>query len=127
MIKEGSVKILVAEDEEVNYIYLQTILKFSKSRKFEVIHAKNGKEAVEMCNEVSNIDLVLMDIKMPVMNGYEATIEIKKNYPKLPIIAQTAFASSTDRKLALDVGCDEYISKPIDRLLLLNMIETFLD
>ena len=112
--------ILVAEDENLNFSYLETIL--SPLCK-EILHAKNGKEVVKIHKENPDIDIILMDIKMPEMNGYEATRRIREFDNEIPIIAQTAFARSSDRKKALDVGCDDFISKPILKNKLFEMIE----
>ncbi|PHQ57259.1 MAG: hypothetical protein COC16_01545 [Lutibacter sp.] len=120
---------LIAEDEEVNYIYLETLIKELFELNCEIIHAKNGKEAVEVCKENSAINLVLMDLKMPVMNGYEATRRIKELRPNLPIIAQTSYSRNEEKEKAIFEGCDGFISKPIsletlkmalDKLLVLN-------
>lgn len=107
--------VLVAEDEEVNFLYLETILENKFKRKCCVLHAKNGEEAVEICRLRGDVDLVLMDIKMPIMDGYKATHLIKKNRPDLFIIAQTAYSTAEDRAKALSVGCDDFISKPISK------------
>jgi signal transduction histidine kinase/CheY-like chemotaxis protein len=116
-------RILIAEDENINYIYLQEIL---KSTQAEIIHAKNGLEALEYCKSDPSIDLVLMDIKMPQMNGYTATQEIKKIRGNLPIIAQTAFAMEEEKNQCFASGCDAYLSKPTDRIKLLYTINNFL-
>ena len=116
--------ILVAEDEEVNYLYIEALFEIQMDGDYNLIHARNGKEAVEVCTSNKNIALVLMDIKMPVMNGYEATEKIKSIYPDLPIIAQTAYSTSSDYYLALDHGCDDFISKPIDKQKLFEIITT---
>ena len=100
--------ILVAEDNDSNYILMTYILK----RNYQYVRAKNGREAVEMV-EKGGIDMVLMDIKMPVMDGLEATKAIKEKYPSLPVIALTANAFDSDRKLAMDSGCDAFLSKPV--------------
>ena len=101
-------KLLVAEDNDSNYILMTYILK--KAYQYE--RAKNGLEAVEMV-EKGEYDLVLMDIKMPVMNGLEATKRIKEIRPELPIIAVTANAFDSDHQAAFDAGCDDFLSKPI--------------
>nr|WP_262509997.1 response regulator [Marinifilum breve] len=102
--------ILIAEDEESNYMYLEEIL---SPTGLDIIWAKNGKEAEEICKDNDNINLILMDIKMPIANGYHATKQIRKFRKDVPIIAQTAYALSHDRKKAMDAGCSDYITKPI--------------
>ncbi len=105
--------LLIAEDGEVNFLFLKTILKKIKEYDFIIHRAKDGKEAVQFCLENKQIDLVLMDIKMPEMNGYDATRIIKKMDPNIQIIAQTAYSTKDDIKKALEAGCDNFISKPI--------------
>ncbi len=112
--------ILIAEDEEFNYLFIKELLKNSQ---VETIYARNGRQAVEICRQNSNIDLVLMDIKMPLMNGFEATLEIKKFRPDIKIVAQTAFAMTEDRELALSSGFIDYISKPFNEGQLLSLID----
>lgn len=111
-------RVLIAEDEEINFLYIETLIKEQIVLNCNTIHAKNGKEAVELCKKHSDICIVLMDIKMPVMDGYEATRELKKLRPNLPVIAQTAYSTREDRDNALDAGFDDFISKPIDEALL---------
>jgi len=108
--------ILIAEDEEVNYSLLETILSPTSA---EILRAKTGLEVIKYCENREDIDLVLMDIKMPDLNGLEATKRIKAIRTSLPVIAQTAYAMSTDEENCLQSGCDDYISKPlrIDELL----------
>ena len=110
-------KILVAEDNDSNFILMTYILK--KYYQFE--RAKNGQEAVDMV-EKGEYDLVLMDIKMPIMDGLQATRKIKETHPSLPIIALTANAFDSDRQMAFDAGCDEFLSKPISSDLCLKTI-----
>lgn len=117
--------ILVAEDEEVNYLYLEALLK--KYTGAKILHAKNGQEAVDFCNENPSISIVLMDIKMPVLNGLDATQQIKQRNPGLPIIAQTAYSSDSDRELAILKGCDDFISKPLSKEKLFKLMEKYLD
>ena len=111
--------VLIAEDEISNFILLKEMLSNSG---ITMIRAKNGLEAVKLCQSNPNIDLVLMDIKMPEMDGYEATKRIKEFKPDLPIIAQTAYVTEADRIKALACGCSDYISKPISKQLLLSKI-----
>ena len=115
-----SYKILVAEDEEANYKYIEKIL---KREGYDLLRATNGFEAVEYARLYDDIDLILMDIKMPVMNGVEATREIKILKPAIPIIATTAFAIPGDREVFLKAGCDDYIPKPIKPGILIQMID----
>jgi PAS domain S-box-containing protein len=104
--------VLIVEDEEVNYLYLEAL--FDRAElDTKLIHAKNGKEAVDICKKGETINLILMDIKMPVMNGFEATKQIKEFRPDVPIIAQTAYTTAEDKDKAKAVGCDDFISKPI--------------
>lgn len=119
--------ILVAEDEEVNYLYIEVLFEDEIEGNYNLIHAKNGKEAFEICTANNNIDLVLMDIKMPIMNGHEATEKIKEKFPNLPIIAQTAYSTESDKQLALKHGCDDFISKPIDKEKLVGLINKYLN
>jgi hypothetical protein len=111
--------ILIAEDDDVNFYYLKEMF---AGYNVELLRAINGADAVTQASVNSKIDVVLMDIKMPVMDGYAATIEIKKLRPHLVIIAQTAYAFSSDRQRAFEIGCDDYISKPIDRAKLIRII-----
>ena len=113
-------KILIAEDNDSNFILMTYILK--KYYQFE--RAKNGQEAVEMA-EKNTYDIVLMDIKMPIMDGLEATKAIKEKFPDLPIIALTANAFDSDRQLALDAGCNDFLSKPVSSDLCLQTIKKF--
>jgi CheY-like chemotaxis protein len=117
--------ILIAEDEEVNYLYLEALLGNQIGPNYNLIHAINGREAVNICVQNKNIDLVLMDIKMPIMNGYEATEIIKSQFPDLPIIAQTAYSKDSDRELAMKHGCVDFISKPINKEKLIEMINKY--
>jgi len=100
--------ILVAEDNDSNYILMTYILK----RSYQYQRARNGQEAVEMADK-GGVDLVLMDIKMPVMDGLEATAAIKEKHPDLPVVALTANAFDSDRRLAMEAGCDDFLSKPV--------------
>lgn len=115
--------ILIAEDTIENFEFLNEILINSQ---ITVHRAVNGKEAVNMVEELKDIDLVLMDIKMPVMDGLEATKHIKKIKPDLPVIAQTAYAMISEKTNALEAGCDDYISKPIEVSLLLQKLNQYL-
>ena len=113
--------ILVAEDNDSNFILMTYILK----RSYQYLRAKNGQEAVEMADK-GGIDLILMDIKMPVMDGLEATEKIKEAHPELPIIALTANAFDSDRQLALKAGCNDFLSKPVSSEKCLKTIAKYL-
>ncbi|MDQ1772527.1 response regulator [Labilibaculum sp. A4] len=123
MNKEQNKLILVVEDEEFNRIYFEELL---NQINCNVLVANNGLEAVDICIKNDKIDLVLMDIKMPLMDGYEATKKIKKIRPNLPIIAQTAFALLGDKKKSLENGCDDYIAKPVKKDILIQLIRKHL-
>ena len=114
-------KVLIAEDNDSNYILMTYILK--KYYQFE--RAKNGQEAVEMADK-DEYDIVLMDIKMPIMDGLEATKAIKAKFPDLPIVALTANAFDSDRQLALEAGCNDFLSKPVSSDLCLQTIKKLL-
>ncbi|MEN8119948.1 MAG: ATP-binding protein [Bacteroidota bacterium] len=111
--KQDKYTFLIVEDEEVNYLYLETLLENEIEINCTIQHAKNGKEAVEMCKDNNDIDFVLMDLKMPVLNGFEATKLIKEFRPDLTIVAQTAYSAKEDIEKAKQAGCDDFISKPI--------------
>jgi CheY-like chemotaxis protein len=115
---------LVAEDEAVNFFLLELLL---KSMDFTLIHAKDGQEAVDICKANSEIDLILMDIKMPVMDGHEAAKQIKKIRPELVIIAQSAYTLEQYLKQYGENPFDEYISKPIKKDVLKQKIMKFID
>jgi CheY-like chemotaxis protein len=110
-------RILVAEDNESNFVLMTYILK----GKYEVLRAVNGQDAVSMVERTS-VDLILMDMKMPIMDGREATRAIKAAHPNLPIVALTANAFESDRQEAMDAGCDDFLSKPVNRTLCLDTI-----
>ena len=119
-IKSNSIKILIVEDIEIANKFLSIVLKKISS---EILHAKTGKEAIIICQQNHDIDLILMDIRMPVMNGYDATKEIRKFNKDIKIIAQTAYALEGDREKAITAGCNDYISKPINVSRLMEIID----
>jgi CheY-like chemotaxis protein len=116
--------ILIAEDLELNYILLVNAL---EKTRIEIIRAKDGIEALEISKSNPRINLVLMDIDMPRMDGYEATRQIKRMRPKLPIIAQTALSMIDEKEKSAEAGCDDYIAKPIKLQSFLNTLSKFLD
>ncbi len=103
--------ILVVEDDLISYQFVEALLQDSNAK---LLHAKNGEDAIEMCRIAPSINLVIMDMRLPFTDGYEATARIKELRPNLPIIAQTANVMSNDKTKCFEVGCDEYIAKPID-------------
>ncbi len=115
--------LLVVEDDETGFLYLKTVL---QRENMEVLRATTGKEAVHLCKSHPEISLVLMDIKLPGMNGLEATRQIKAQRPGLPVIAQTAHAFSSDRREALQAGCDDFITKPIRKETLIETVGKYL-
>jgi PAS domain S-box-containing protein len=115
--------ILIAEDEQSNFDFLKILLTRMNIR---VLWAKDGLEAISICESDPTINLVLMDIKMPLLNGYEATKIIKSRRPELPVIAQTAYAMTADKLEAEKAGCDGYLSKPIKINQITEMLEVHL-
>jgi PAS domain S-box-containing protein len=111
--------VLIADDIDINFKLIEEILLPTKAK---ILWAKDGKEAVDLCLNNKNIDLVLMDIKMPIMDGFEATREIKKHNHNLKIIGQTAYAHDNENQKCLTEGFDNYISKPIKTETLLSTI-----
>jgi CheY-like chemotaxis protein len=113
-------KILIAEDELANYLYIKAILK--KTNVTEE-HAENGAKAIEML-KTNDYDLILMDLKMPVMDGFEATKLIRKTNKKMIIIAQTAFAFKRDE--CIEMGFTDFISKPYTKDQLIDLFDKYL-
>lgn len=116
--------ILIAEDEELNYMYLQTLLIPTKAN---VKWVENGQKAIDYVNEYPDVNLILMDIRMPVLNGIEATKAIKSSNQNIPIIAQTAYAQPSEKDNYIGVGCDDFIPKPIDSKHFMSVLERFLN
>jgi signal transduction histidine kinase/CheY-like chemotaxis protein len=122
-INSYSKTILIAEDEEANFNLLKEQL---SDLKVEIVRARNGLEAVNFCM-ANKVDIILMDIKMPVMDGFTATMKIREVHPDLPIIAQTAYNTNADRQQAKASGCSDFLSKPVIRAKMHKMIRTYLD
>jgi PAS domain S-box-containing protein len=119
-VKLKNLKILIVEDDEISYSLLsKTLQRISK----EILHAISGVESVEICHNNPDLDLVLMDIRMPGMDGLEAIHQIRQFNTDVIIIAQTAYGFSGDREKAIEAGCDDYISKPIDKTKLYELIK----
>lgn len=116
----GNKTILIAEDDNINFLLLKKILQI---RNYTVIRAVNGQEAVELCSNNPEINLVFMDIKMPILDGYAALKKIKKIKPNLPIIAQTAHSSSEDKARIIGAGFIDFIIKPLDKEKIFELID----
>jgi PAS domain S-box-containing protein len=114
--------ILIAEDEYINYLYLEALF---ENYPFKLLHAVNGDEAIKLAKNNSSIGLILMDMKMPKINGLEATKEIRKSNKTIPIIALTAYAFEEDKQKALNAGCNDYLTKPFDEKTLIEMVEKY--
>lgn len=114
--------ILIAEDDYYNYLLLQKLL---ESTNANLLRANNGQEAIDIFAQ-NTVDFVLMDIKMPVMNGYDAVRAIRENNSRIPIVAQTAYAMTEERQLAIEAGCDYYITKPIKSVELYEIFKEIL-
>ncbi|MEZ5195147.1 MAG: PAS domain S-box protein [Bacteroidales bacterium] len=123
VIMGKELKVLVVEDDPSSELFLTMILKKISKK---INYVKTGLDAIDACRNSPDIDLVLMDIKLPEMNGYDATRKIREFNKDIIIIAQTAYGLSDDRKKALDAGCNDYISKPIDRDEFYKKINSFL-
>lgn len=119
---QGRSLILVAEDTDSNFLLISTILK----KDYEIVRACNGIEAVEKYKTLSPA-LILMDIKMPLMDGLEATRQIRALNPQIPIIAITAFAFDSDRQNSLQAGCSDYLTKPISPQLLRETLKKYMN
>jgi PAS domain S-box-containing protein len=117
-------EILVVEDDAINFEFLNKLL---IQEGYKVKHVNNGKSAIEAVKDSDMIDLILMDIKLPKVDGIEATRRIKEIKPKIPIIAQTAFAMSGDKDQVLKAGFDDYLAKPISKEQLFDMIDKYLN
>ena len=113
--------ILVAEDDDINYLLIEEVL---SETNFQIVRANNGKEAVEICAS-SNIWIVLMDIKMPIMDGYQALKIIHDIKPNLNVIAQTSYALQEDALEIKKAGFNGYITKPISQEKLIQLLESY--
>lgn len=115
--------ILIAEDTDCSFLYLKTILRNTAAA---ILWASSGQEAINLVREHKEIDVILMDINMPGISGFEATVAIHSIRPHLPVIAQTAYVHDNEVELCFSSGCIDYISKPIDKHLLLEKLSVFL-
>ncbi len=118
-----SKNILVVEDVDTNKIFFDAALRRTKAK---ILWAKDGQEAIDMF-KANQIDLVLMDLQLPVMDGYTATREIKKINPDVPIVAQTAHVMSGEREKCMEAGCNDYLAKPIRLQILIDTLSKYLN
>ena len=116
--------ILIADDDKLSRKYFSKVLESTKAK---LVFVKNGAEAIEYCCNHSNIDLVLMDIKMPIKDGITATKEIKKECPNISVVIQTAYAFDYDKVNAMASGADAFITKPIHREELFQLLNQLLN
>ena len=116
--------VVIAEDDDISYQFLNTVLD-----KYGIpsVRVKNGVDAIKICLENEDVKLVLMDIKMPKLDGLKATIKIKAERPDLIIIAQTAYALNSEKAEPLREGCDDYLSKPIELDALVDVLKKYFD
>lgn len=114
-------KILVAEDEAYNLLYIEEVL---SGMEIEILSAQTGKQALDLVNKNPDVKLVLMDVKMPELDGYHAAIEIHKLYPEIPVVAQTAYALENEIEQYGD-AFDEYLTKPIYKEKLRQIIRKY--
>ncbi|HEX2934545.1 MAG TPA: response regulator [Bacteroidales bacterium] len=115
-------KILVVEDDDTNFLYISALI---KKKKVQLIRSKDGLDAFFLCMTAPP-DIVIMDIRLPIMNGFDSIRLIKKYEPTIPIITLTASAMNEDRMNAIDAGCDAFVTKPILPDELIGVIEYFL-
>jgi len=122
--KVKDLKILIAEDDETSRQFLSILIKDFTG---DILETATGIDTVELCRQNTGIDLILMDIQMPELNGYEATRRIREFNKEVVIIAQTAYAISGDRENAIKAGCNDYISKPINKTKLQTLIQKYFE
>ena len=115
---------MIVEDEENNWLFIQDALRPTSAN---LIWARVGQEAIDIVESGEKIDIILMDMKMPIMDGFETSREIKKINSNIPVIAQTAYAQSKEKARCLEAGCDAYISKPIITRQLFKIIAKLLE
>ena len=115
--------ILIAEDTDCSFLYLKTVLRNTAA---SILWASTGQEAINLVREHKEIDVILMDINMPGISGFEATVGIHSIRPSIPVIAQTAYVHDNEVELCYASGCIDYIPKPIDKNLLLEKLSVFL-
>ncbi len=120
----GEKTILIAEDEEFNYLLVKYIL---EKNGYKTVRASSGEEVLKIFRSGVQLDLIVMDVKMPVMSGLEATTEIRKTNKTIPIIALTAYALPGDREMCMEAGSTDYVSKPIEKNSFLNRVKDLIE
>lgn len=115
--------ILIVEDDQVCFSYLDVLLKPTNAT---IFHAIEGQQAINLCTAHPEIEVVLMDVRLPGMNGLDATRAITAMRDDLPVIAQTAYATEEDQQAALSAGCWDFITKPIPANDMIRMIKKYL-
>ena len=116
--------VLVVEDNQISFKLISAVLSQVQA---EVVHASNGRKAIEFCQSDAHFDLVLMDMQMPEVNGFDATTEIKKLRPDLVVVATTANAYEEDEIACRKAGCDAFIAKPLKFQMLFDLMQSFFD
>ena len=116
-------EIMIAEDEEINFLYLKTLLTRAGAI---VYHARNGSQVIDLLKMHPEITIILMDIRMPVMDGFAATRAVKEINPHVVIIAQTAYTLLDDKCKCFEAGCDDYLTKPIEKNMLYSVLEKYI-
>jgi PAS domain S-box-containing protein len=117
---DGKTTLLIAEDDEINYIYFAEIV---KTLDVKLLHVKNGFEAVEACKQGQRIDMIFMNLKMPVLNGQEAVKQIKSIKPEIPIIAVSGYFDEKEKKISKSIGCMDYLTKPVKKEDIIHCIQ----
>ena len=115
--------ILIVEDEESSRLLIENFL---SSLNFNIISTDTGEDAIEICQANNNINLVLMDLKLPKMSGFEATTQIKNLHKNIFVVAQTALMFDNEKQHSFDCGCDDFITKPIKTKSLISTINKYL-
>ncbi len=123
-LKQFKKTILITEDQDSNFQLLEFLLGIWG---LVTIRAKNGFEAIDICKKNKKIDLILMDIRLPDINGLDVTKKIRTFRPEIPIIAHTAYAFDGNREKALNAGCNDYIEKPVHKEQLFELLQKFLE
>ncbi|UZO79930.1 response regulator [Aquimarina sp. ERC-38] len=118
--------ILIVEDVDLNFLLLQKIIERTAHFQYTIIRAKNGKIAVDYCSECGEPDLIFMDIEMPIMNGIQATEHIKRRFPEIPVVIQTAYTSEENREKAQKAGSNDFITKPIRKEHIASILSKFI-